>query len=217
MLCGREDRFDIPRDTSDVDLPYMNLTGLFKTRILSVSELGRGEANLPKKTRNILHGDLSESSSLDDFNRTRCEVTGVVADRGIEADIVDNTVRRLPEFSDTYCADDNMNYTFPNALDMPGHLHFLYGGFERCVKQCPGFKDWEAKLRSVEGFLSDASLRKRFVALHLTPSQGKQFEHYPVVHVDFEWEFAARALDNLMPLLKILVAKFNAHDFLADM
>ena len=54
LLCGREDRFDIPMDTSDVDLPYINLTFFFQSTEIISLRTWKGRGELSKKDSQYL-------------------------------------------------------------------------------------------------------------------------------------------------------------------
>ena len=73
-----------------------------------------------------------------------------------------------------------------------------------------GHADFTQKLRSVEDFMSDKSLRKAFQAHCLTSMSDKDaFTHYNTVHIDWKWEFLRKALSKLVPLIRTLSDTFD--------
>ena len=95
---------------------------------------------------------------------------------------------------------------FPNCLWMPEHLHIFNNALENSIKSISVWCFFVTHLRAVDRFLSDATLRRLFIATCLVgfPTVAAKFATYSGSHVEWRWEYLSLALDKMIPLLAFL-------------
>ena len=208
FLCMREERLRIPR-VGDILVfkAGFNLSQVYETRLCFASVVGHRNATLLKKSTDMASGYLMESDSDGMFHEKRGEVKGCTSDQGTEKGLADDPVVVLPRFAD-YTGPDMFMY--PAAMWLPGHLHIFFNALQEAIEGMDGHKDFIHKLRAVEDFLSDKSLRRAFQARCLRPEDVRLFEWYSTVHIDWKWEFLSKALDKLVVLIRIMIRDFDA-------
>ena len=145
----------------------------------------------------------------------RSEVFGIVSDQATEKGIADvcHMMHFLPgEFTKP---EDSLR-AFPNAMWMPEHLHIFNNALENAVTSAPLWSQFLPKLRAIERFLQDASLRTLFRAtcLHGQPVVSKLFANFSGSHIEWRWEYLEKTLDKLVPLLPYLRDSFKVDSLL---
>ena len=120
-------------------------------------------------------------------------------------------MRCLEQFS-TYEPENRDDlFMYPFLLMVLGMLHVLYNALQEGVTGTPGNQEFLVSLRAMEAFFSSKTLRDAFIATCcVTLEERELFQHYSTVHVDWKWEFMSRALNRLVPLLRIFVHRFDA-------
>ena len=132
-------------------------------------------------------------------------VFGIIADMGTERGICDisdmNPV--IGRGKSRLLAAPGMRY--PNALCMPEHLHMVFNSLQNGVETLPAHNDYLKRLRSIERFPADESLRRIYMATYMAhhPEQHR-FKVYSSVAVDWQWETLCKALSQLLPLYELL-------------
>ena len=138
------------------------------------------------------------------------EVVAIVADQGTEKGIAD--VGKLTSLEEGALGNPGeVHHAFVNAMWMPEHLHIFNNALENSITSLPVWEQFMHKLRSVERFLQDYSLRTLFRATCLVtmPAVSALFRSYSGSHVEWRWEFLEKSLDKLLPLLPHMVAHLN--------
>ncbi len=188
----------------DVPLPT-DLNGALTNRTLPMSTLGRGRGSLVKKSFNYLNLLRMESPSEAAFEARCSQVYGIVADQGTEKGVAD--ISRLDGGGGgAGDAEDSMQ-AFPNAMWMPEHLHIFNNALEHAITALVIWRCFLPKLRAVERFLQDTSLRRLFRAVCLAglPAVSSMFQNYSGSHVDWRWEYLEKSLVTLVSLLPFLI------------
>ena len=143
-----------------------------------------------------------ESGDAATYYRRCGEIYGITTDQGTEKSLADVNMSHVAGSGDRLHPSAR---AYPNALYMPEHLHIIYNALEHSVKKIPLYAEFVVKLRAVEDFLSDKSLRRLFVATCVPVMEEKLlFSHYSVVHIDWRWEFLSIALTKLVVLMPVL-------------
>ena len=105
-------------------------------------------------------------------------------------------------------------YLLPVALFTPGSLHIIWNSFQEALTGLPLWKSFELRLKSVVDFLRDRGLRQRYQSICLKRSSDKQrfvrlFEHWSEKPVDWRWEKLSTTLQDLVPVLKVLLETYD--------
>jgi len=202
----REDRLLIPKDTC-LDLTVragLDIQKYFKSRIAPVSTLGSGRAGLAKKVDNDVSLVLMEVNSQTEILPRRRQVKNICSDQGTEKGINEApyACKVAPQ---TLPPEHDDNFLYPCSVWMPGHLHLLFNALEEAVTGLDGYKEWLTQLRSLQNFLCDQQLRRKFQHLLLGGTgYSEWFDAYSVVHIDWRWEMLSKALTKLIPLFAIM-------------
>ena len=180
-------------DFSDVDL-----NKYFSSCTNMLSTLGRGRAQTLKKTWNITTQHKMKTSTDLEYTEFRESVFGFLSDMGNEKGVADaSTLEPVVGRGDNKY---NVAQLYPNCLYMPEHLHIIYNALQNGVEKIPQNKKWIKRLKALERFLSDKSLRRLFMAQCFKDSEDEQlFTHYSSVEIDWRWEALEKALDRLLP------------------
>ncbi len=209
-LVVREDSFRFSKHDHESELAAFSqgqFDAAYRTRTCMLSVFGRGRGSLVQKASMINNIHKMESGDVETHKALAAQVMGITTDQGIERGIaeVDNMERAVGE--------QTMGYLYPNALWMPEHLHIFFNALEHAVGKLEVYKHWINRLRQVEHFLSDGSLRRLFIHLFMRDEPGL-LKHYSTVHIDWRWEMLSKALDKLIPIFNILRDRFNLQTFL---
>ena len=217
-FMAREDLFEFKR-TGDplcgVAPGHTDLNACLKTRTLMLSTLGRGRGSLVKKSFNYLNLHRMESADEESFAARREQVFGIVADQGTEKGIADIDLMAGHEIEDAKILEKTQR-AFPHALWMPEHLHIFNNALENAINKLDVWESFLPRLRAVERFLQDQSLRMLFIATCLIglPEIARQFMSYSSLRVEWRWEYLEKSLDKLIPLLPHLIAYMHVDTML---
>jgi hypothetical protein len=218
-FLAREDIFEFSLDAfapcrGDVPLPS-DLNASLKNRTLPMSTLGRGRANLIKKSFNYLNLLRMESPSEDAFKGRCTQVYGIVADQGTEKGVADISTMRDSEEFDAFNLEKTQR-AFPHAMWMPEHLHIFNNALESAITKLSVWRGFLPKLRAVERFLQGYSLRMLFRATWLSEVReiSQMFANYSGSHIEWRWEYLEKSLDKLIPLLGHMKTHLNVEAIL---
>ena len=142
------------------------------------------------------------------YNSLRAEVCDVCADQGREAGLADTDTLR-PKWEGSNPFDDRYARMYPNALWMPEYLHIIFNALENSITKLPNHHSFMTRLKHLENFLADRSLRRLFMNACVEPVLHKEFEHYSTVHISWRWEVLVKALDHLIPRFQLMKERFN--------
>ena len=209
-LVIREDSWSFPNEeyTCNEQIADANFNRDFKSQTNMLSTLGRGHGGLLKKAFNIASQHRLISETEAEYKRMNEQVFGILSDMGTEKGVADVSTMEpiMGAGENTYKIGYGMQY--PNALYMPEHLHIIYNCLQNSVEKMPENKSWIKKLRSVERFLADKSLRRLFIA-KTQDARTQLFQSYSRVDVDWRWETLQKALDQLIPLWEPLMELYD--------
>ena len=205
MVC-REDRFVLPASTCSNLLAYMglDLNACFETCLMSLSTYGRSRGTLVQKHGAILrHHGMVTKNAADKW--TRCgQVKSVCSDMGTEKGI--NRGSTMTE------EDGSLDRrAYPNSIYMPDHLHIFNNALASSVKRLPEYESFLVRLRAIENFLNERSLRTlyQFTCLQGHPAFAL-FSTHQRVHIDWRFEFLGPALEALVPKYIVMKATYDA-------
>lgn len=193
---------------------------------------GYAAASLAFKARNLIHSMVLKTDGEEHMLELRKSVTGWTSDQGTERKVGDVGFAHPPRLDDLKQAAfsignknlvlqppegaPQMSYLFPFALTMPGHIHCLYNALEHAVKKSRLWSGsnaaFEQGIKSILALLNDKNLRTRFrkTCLGDAPKQiSKLFKYWSIIHVDWRWETLTFLLNNLMPLIPVMVKRFD--------
>ena len=184
---------------------------------------GYGATNAAYKLRNLSHSLLLKCHCAEDLESLRCQVLGYTSDQGTERKLADAALATEASFQALINLCDRINagheqlvdasaqshYLFPNCLFMPGHLHLLFNALEEAVKSSSIWGSrFETCLRSLVAVLKNKGLRTRMEAMcfkDATDVHRHMFRNFRKQHLDWRWESLGELLDELVPLLPVLV------------
>ena len=216
-LVLREDRFTFPHLEYDgVDkVCAAEFNKAYSTRMCLLSVIGRGRGTLVAKAFKMSSIHKMESKDEDMEQRLREQVYGLTADQGTEKGCADiDSLQPRPH--DGHFALSPKSRMYPNALYMPEHLHIIFNALQHAVEALPTYRHWLNRLRSVERFLPDKSIRRLFMATCMEGHPEQQrLKSYSTVHIDWRWEMLSRALDQLIPIAHLLRERFDLNKLLS--
>jgi hypothetical protein len=200
-------RFPSAEDAAGwVDTPLPgDLNAALTNRTLPMSTLGRGRASLVNKSFNDINLLKMESPTQAAFEERCSQVFGIVADQGTEKGMAD--IGRLDGGGGGSADAEDSMQAFPNAMWMPEHLHIFNNALEHAICSLTMWKLFLPKLRALERFLQDVSLRRLFQAVCLAahPAISSMFKSYSGSHVDWRWEYLELSLVALVDLIPFLM------------
>jgi hypothetical protein len=211
-LVMREDIWQFGRDlfgcaeqivSADLNKHYIGRTS-------SLSTLARGRSGLIKKSHNISTQHKLVSDSEQSYDLLRSQVYGITSDMGTEKGVCDISTMRPIIGRGENKFDVSAGMQYPNALYMVEHLHVIFSALEHGVEKVDGMKAWLKKINTLERFLSDKSLRRLFIAnCMLGHPDAHLFLNFSHVSIDWRWESLVKGLDQLIPLLPLLVEFYD--------
>ena len=212
VFCIREDSIRFPRAEA-YSVEYRasaNLNAAFHTRLLPTSNLGVGHSSTIKKAHNCANDYMMESASPEDFDQKRKSVRGFTGDQGAERGIPEETVKILPGYRDKYRSNDPMNFMWPWALYVIGHLHLLFNALEEACKSASIAEKFFDSLQDVCSFLNDQDLRRKFMH-ECCPNEAvrKKFVAFHKRHIDWRWEFLCDAINGVLDIWADLCAYYD--------
>jgi hypothetical protein len=226
-FCVRENNVQLPcsLDSSPVPLDFCALP--YSSSSWQVSTFGYGASNLAFKFRNMLHGVLLKCETDKDLDEFRNSVLSWTSDQGGERKLGDcafavaASVENLRRIACQVTADDldlsnNQSavcYMWPRAWYMPGHIHILFNALETTVKNSRMWRTaFSDGLTAVAKILNSSGLRRRFLVTCM--SGASAVEQSPITRInkqllDWRWESLGHLLDELVPIVPILVKFWN--------
>ena len=218
FLCVIEDRFLVPSPHTvtawlEVDLKLQDGCAS-QTDMLST--LGGGRAGLAKKTLNVANGQLMKCANEDAFHIRRSKHRGVLSDQGTERGINDVPISIIQRFANYAQPGSPDSFLWPRGLGQPGTLHMLYDALELACKRSPFYSAFQDDIRTVISFLTDRMLVAKYKATCLQPHEQDAFHGQALTHVDWKWEFLSRCLDETLPKMASMRAKFDLNKMLSS-
>ena len=207
LVC-REDSFQFEKGAdSDEQLSVADYNRAYSSRCCLLSTIGRGRGSLVAKSFKLGNIHKMESETEQDEADLRAQVYGLVADQGTESGCADiDVMKPIIDEIGSLRHDDACCRQYPNCIYMPEHLHMLFNALQHAVESIPEHRLWIVRLRALERFLSDRSLRRLFVATCLIGHpEAWRFKYYSTVEINWRWEMLSKALDCLIPLFDLMM------------
>lgn len=101
---------------------------------------------------------------------------------------------------------------WPNAWDVPGHLHMVFNALKKGVQAMRQWPEIEKAFRSIANFLGKRGLRRRFVAkccVNLGP-QTALFKYWSGGNFSWRWEKLYVFLVQLVMRLPVLISRYDS-------
>ena len=219
-LVTREDAWSFSKESfmGPEDIVGADLNEAYTSRTLTLSTLGRGRSSVVKKSFNISTLHKLKAGSAAEYDALRYNVYGMLSDMGTEKGCADTGTLASPLVGvgdAQYRVADTMMY--PNCLFMPEHLHIIFNALQNSIQKLVGGDMFIKKLRTLQTFLADKSLRRLFIALILNDHPDRfRFYNYSSVSIDWRWETLSTALEHLCPLLDLLKQHFDLEKMMTN-
>ena len=159
-----------------------NFNAALQSRTCTLSTFGRRRGSLVKKCTNINNIHKMESGTSKMHAALTGQVYGVTADQGTEKGVADIDTM-VPITGKCECLPEAMQL-YPNAIWMPEHLHIFFNALQHAVEKLAVHKYWLNRLRQIEAFLSEPSLRRLFINLFMKDDPGLM-KNCSRVHIDW--------------------------------
>ena len=214
-LVLREDRFAFPKEKFESETSAAiaaNFDEALQSRTCHLSVYGRGRGSLVNKS--VCVNNIHKMESEDEVMHAElvAQVFGITSDQGTEKGQAD--IDTMEEGSVAHVHQSaGAGHLYPFALWMPEALHILYNALESSIKKLRGHEHWLNRLKSIERFLCDKSMRRLFRLL-FGQDDPEFLKSYSTVHIDWRWEMLSKALDQLLPILRKLRERFDLDRFL---
>lgn len=190
------------------------------TRTIPVTVLQHGQAGLVYKLHNVLHAIGLECGSAANFESWRWGVMCIASDQSTESKLVDCPKVASWDFHDVQAAVqavpvdgealDQSFYCFPRGMWMPDLCHITYDALKGALTTAADWPPIERAMRAISNFLCDRPLRMRFVKVCVRDNRDAAlFQKFSETHINFEFEFLTRFLDQVVPLLRPLLKHWN--------
>ena len=215
-LVLREDRFDFSKKEFGSEpeaAEKADFNRALHSRTCHLSVYGRGQGSLVNKSVCVNNIHKMETGEAEKHAALTAQVYGVTSDQGTEKGIADIDTMEGGYGAQLENGAVGAGHLYPQALWMPEALHILFNALESSIKKLKGYEHWLNRLRSLERFLCDKSMRRRFRKL-FCQDDPNFLKAYSTVHIDWRWEMLSKALDQLLPIFEQLRARFDLATFL---
>jgi hypothetical protein len=188
--------------------------------------LGHGRGSILHKCLAMHHMLALECGTWAKFVKARLEVRTFCSDQGAEKDVCDSSslydegfgnVQHLREQwwagglegvpLDPSCA---LSFFLPRCLFFADGLHVVYNGLEEAITASSEWEECDRYLKSIASVLANRDVRFRYMETCLHGAQAVYFANWSVnSSFNWKWEFLQRYLDDLVPVIDILISTFD--------